>query len=107
MDKDNPFTSETLGLLNDALDAARRVEKASEDMARGSESWRETIADREGFQRFETARKQRANTGRRHCQLIDGSMRYADKPFTRERPRAISPELLQFYTELEMEALKL
>ncbi len=42
---------------------------------------------------------------RTHCALRDGSLRYADKPFTTQRPRAYSPELLQFYADLEMMGL--
>ena len=38
---------------------------------------------------------------KKHCTRFGGVLCYADKPISFERPRAISPELLKFYFELE------
>ena len=47
-------------------------------------------------------RRRTKGAGMSHCKLFDGSMRYADKPFSLVKPRLYSPELLQFYRDEEL-----
>jgi len=58
MDSCNSNTVERENSLDALLALARGSEEASGDLAGSGESWRESEADRERFQRYETSRKQ-------------------------------------------------
>jgi hypothetical protein len=99
MDSNNTDTIERENPLDALLTLARGSGEASVDMALGGQAWHERDADSARFQRYEASRKQGAKRNARRC-VIDGVIRYADKPYSSQRPRPPSPELLAFYREL-------
>lgn len=75
-------------------------EEARRDLEGGGESWDELNEYRESFQCYETGRKERDKKNRKRV-IVDGFVRYADKPFIRHRPRPPSAEYRAFLIELE------
>ena len=101
----NNATIEPGNALDALLAAALGVETAYLDLALGGKKRHEHDSDSKRFQRYETSRKQSNKRNARRI-VIDGFIRYADKPYNPARPRPTSPELLRFYRDMAEEETK-
>lgn len=99
MDCNNTTTVERPDSLDAILTLACGGEEAREGLEAGRGGWLKSLTDRERFQRFERNRKQGAKRNKKI--VIDGCVRYADKPYSNIRPRPPSEEYLAFKRELE------
>ena len=98
MDTTNSNLIEREGSLAEMLASTLCEPITRKDMERGGKGWRESGTDSSRFQRFEASRKQGATSKRI---VIDGVIRYADKPNFGVRPSTPSPELRAFYREVD------